>query len=131
MRISDWSSDVCSSDLAGEGVQRVALIGIGAGDADYERAGGALTARYLTSGTTAITVDFGALSGAPTPRAVARFAAGAAQRGWRSDLYRPKLADKAKPTLAPITIASAPAGTDAEGRPRPPTTPGLAAPPEP
>src|SRR3546814_1480592 len=28
---------------AGEGVQRVALIGIGAGDADYERAGGALT----------------------------------------------------------------------------------------
>src|SRR3546814_13368177 len=58
---------------AGEGVQRVALIGIGAGDADYERAGGALTARYLTSGTTALTVDFGALSGAPTPRAVARF----------------------------------------------------------
>src|SRR3546814_16466246 len=98
---------------------------MGAGESDYERAGGALTGRYLTSGTTAITVDFGALSGAPTPRAVARFAAGAAQRGWRYDLYRTKLADKAKPTLAPITIAGAPAGTDADWTPRDALPPGL------
>src|SRR3546814_17075828 len=40
---------------AGEGVQRVALIGIGAGDAEYERGGGALTARYLPSGSNTIT----------------------------------------------------------------------------
>ncbi|MCM8731380.1 leucyl aminopeptidase [Hephaestia sp. GCM10023244] len=111
---------------AGERVQRVALIGVGSGEADYERAGGALTARYLTSGTTALTVDFNALPAAASPRAVARFAAGAAQRGWRYDVYRTKLADKAKPTLATLTIAGAPAGTDAEWAPRDALTQGLA-----
>src|SRR3546814_16342996 len=35
---------------AGEGVQRVALIGIGAGDVGYEPAGGARPARYLQIG---------------------------------------------------------------------------------
>ena len=45
------------------------------GEGDYERAGGALAARYLTSGVTAIAVDFASLGGEPGSRAVARFAA--------------------------------------------------------
>ncbi len=47
------------------------------------------------------------------PKAAARFAGSAAQRAWRHDAYRTKLADKAKPTLASVTIAGAPDGTEA------------------
>src|SRR3546814_7089301 len=52
MRISDWSSDVCSSDLSGEGVKknRAAVRGIGDGADQHraavaERHGGAADAR--------------------------------------------------------------------------------------
>jgi len=97
----------------GEGAVRLLLVGVGAGDeADFERAGGAVTARLLTSGATAVTVDFAALAGAPTARAVARFAGGAAQRGWRFDQFRTKLPEKQKPTLATITFAGTPDGTE-------------------
>jgi len=97
----------------GEAANRILLLGVGSGsEADYERAGGALTARFLTSGVTAVTVDFAALGGAPTARAVARFAAAAVQRGWRHDVYRTKLADKQKPTLDTLTLANAPADSD-------------------
>ena len=89
-------------------VRQVLLVGVGAGeDAEWEKAGGAITARLLTSGATAVTVDLSAAA------AIARFAAAAAQRAWRYDTYRTKLAETAKPTLAEITIASAPDGTDA------------------
>ncbi len=94
------------------GVRRVLLLGTGAGgDADYERAGGALTARLLTSGVAAASVDFSA-AGA-TPKAAARFAAAAAQRGWRHDVYRTKLPEKSRPTLTAITLTGTPDGTDA------------------
>ena len=97
----------------GEAANRVLLLGVGAGSvADYERAGGALTARFLTSGVTAIVVDFAALGGAPTARAVARFAAAAVQRSWRHDVYRTKLSDKQKPTLDTLTLANAPADSE-------------------
>ena len=97
----------------GEAANRVLLLGVGAGsEADYERAGGALTARLLTSGVTAIAVDFAALGGAPTARAVARFAAAAVQRSWRHDVYRTKLSDKQKPTLDTLTLANTPADSD-------------------
>ena len=94
------------------GVRRVLLLGTGAGsEADYERAGGALTARLLVSGETSVAVDFGGSGAAPA--AVARFSAAAVQRAWRHDVYRTKLAEKAKPTLAAITVRGAPDGTDA------------------
>ena len=94
------------------GVRRVLLLGVGAGgDADYERAGGALTARLLTSGVESVTADF--TTAGATPKAVARFAAGAAQRAWRSDTWRTKLAEKAKPTLAHVTVFGAPDGAEA------------------
>lgn len=85
----------------GEGAQRVLLLGVGTGDdAAYERAGGALTARLLTSGVGEVVADLSGVNG----RAAARFAAGAAQRAWRFDEYRTKLPEKQKPTLARVTI---------------------------
>jgi leucyl aminopeptidase len=109
------------------GVRHVVLLGIGSGDeADWAKAGGALTARYLTSGLTAVTVDLSALATAPTGKAVARFAASAAQRGWRHDVYRTKLAEKAKPTLSRIAIAGAPDGAADAWAPQRAVTEGLA-----
>uniref|UniRef100_UPI0035CC441A leucyl aminopeptidase n=1 Tax=uncultured Sphingomonas sp. TaxID=158754 RepID=UPI0035CC441A len=100
------------ADGAG-GVRRVLLLGTGAGsEADYERAGGALTARLLTSGVVTVSVDFA--SAGAVPKAVARFAAAAAQRAWRHDVYRTKLPEKSKPTLATVVVHGAPDGTDAE-----------------
>ncbi len=109
----------------GQGVTRVLLLGVGTGDdAAYERAGGALTAKLITSGATEVTVDL-AGSGA-TAVAAARLAAGAAQRGWRFDEYRTKLPEKQKATLATVTIAAAPDGTAAEWTTRDAVTQGLA-----
>ena len=103
----------------GTGATRVLLLGVGSGDdASYERAGGALTARLLTSGATAAVAD---LTGAGDV-AAARFAAGAAQRAWRFDEYRTKLPEKQKPTLATLTIV----GNDAAWAPRAAVTDGLA-----
>ena len=109
----------------GQGVTRILLLGVGSGDdAAYERAGGALTAKLLTSGATEATVDL-AGSGA-TAVAAARLAAGAAQRGWRFDEYRTKLPEKQKPTLTTVTIAAAPDGAEAEWTTRDAVTQGLA-----
>ena len=95
-------------------VIQLLLLGVGTGsEADYERAGGALTARLLTSGATGVTVDWSALTGAPAPATVARFAVAAALRGWRIDTYRTKLTEKQKPTLTEITLAGAPDGAEA------------------
>jgi leucyl aminopeptidase len=98
----------------GDGVRHVLLVGVGAGDEGaWEKAGGAITARLLLSGATEATVDVAALASPPTAKAVARFAGAAAQRSWRHDVYRTKLPDKQKPTLARLAIAGAPEGTDA------------------
>ena len=95
------------------GVRRVLLIGVGAGgESEFERAGGALTARLLTSGVETASVDFAHADA--TPKAAARFAAAAAQRGWRHDIYRTKLSEKAKPTLKSVVLHGTPDGTDAE-----------------
>ncbi len=98
---------------SGQGARRIILAGIGGGaDKDWARAGGALVARLLTSGTTGATVDLSTLPAAPSPAAVARFAAGAAQRSWRFDVYRTKLPETQKPSLSKLIVAGAPAGTD-------------------
>ena len=100
--------------LPGDPVRRVLLLGVGTGsEDDCAKAGGALTARLLTSGATEATVDLAACPDAPTAKAVARFAGAAAQRAWRHDVYRTKLTDKAKPTLTRIVVAGAPDGTEA------------------
>ena len=84
--------------------RRLLVAGIGKDEAaDYEKAGGALVARLLTSGTATLAVDLG---GAPADKA-ARFAAGAALRAWRIDTYRTKLPAKQKPTLGEVVIVNA------------------------
>ncbi len=111
----------------GTGVRQLLLLGVGAGnEPDYERAGGALTAKLLTSGTTAVTVDFAASVAAPSAKAVARFAGAAVARGWRIDTYRTRLPEKQKPTLTHITIAGAPEGSDAAWHAQDAVTKGLA-----
>lgn len=91
---------------------RVILLGVGGGgEADLQKAGGALAARYQLAGIPLLNVDLSAAE--PTPRAAARFAAAAVQRGWRFDVYRTTLTDRQKPTLEAIEIAGAPDGTDA------------------
>ena len=96
----------------GDGVRRVLLVGTGDGvEPDWEKAGGALTAKLLTSGATDVVVDLSAAS--PTPKSAARFAGAAAQRAWRYDDLRTKLAETAKPTLTRVAIVGVPDGTDA------------------
>ena len=112
--------------FAGDPVRHLVLIGVGAGEeADWEKAGGAITARFLASGATALTLDLSALSSAPGPKAVARFAAGAAQRGWQFNEYRTKLPETSKPTLTALTIVAAPDGTQAEWAAQSAVTEGL------
>ncbi|MEO0032460.1 MAG: hypothetical protein RIS94_2218, partial [Pseudomonadota bacterium] len=98
------------------GLERVALVGIGeAGGsgrlATLERAGGALTAKYLTSGETALGIDF-AGSGLSAEDAAAVLL-GARLRGWRHDVYKTKQSDEQKVSLGEIVAIDAPAGTDA------------------
>jgi leucyl aminopeptidase len=97
-------------------VVRVALAGAGEpGSKDrssaLERAGAAITAKYLASGEAALTIDFTGtrLSGSD----VAAVLLGARLRGWRYDIYRTKLSDDQKASLATIKVAGAPAGTEA------------------
>ncbi|BAV64847.1 leucyl aminopeptidase [Sphingobium cloacae] len=93
-------------------VLRVVLLGIGAGgEADLERAGGALTAKLATSGAVHAAVEFPAgVSG----KDAARLAYGALLRGWRIDTYRTRQPEKAKPTLQTITVVAADAGAEWE-----------------
>jgi leucyl aminopeptidase len=98
------------------GVKRLALAGIGGADAadrlaSLEKAGAALTAKFLTSGETALAIDFAGagLSG----EQAAAVLLGARLRGWRHDVYRTKLADEQKPSLTELVAVAAPEGTAA------------------
>ena len=97
-------------------VVRIALAGSGdAGAADraagLEKAGAALTARYLTSGETQIVVD---LSEAGLDAAgAASVLLGLRLRAWRHDAYRTRLKDEQKITLTSATVVSAPDGAEA------------------
>ena len=98
------------------GVVRLALAGAGEKGskdriASLERAGAALAGRYLASGETAINLDL-AGSGLSAGEAAAVLL-GARLRGWRYDLYRTRLADEQKQTLALLRVAGAPEGTEA------------------
>jgi leucyl aminopeptidase len=103
--------------VAGEGgVKRLALAGTGKADsedriANLEKAGAALTAKYLTSGESALAIDFtgSGLTGAQA----ASVLFGARLRGWRHDVYRTKLTDEQKPSLTEIVAVAAPEGTAA------------------
>ncbi len=97
----------------GDDVRRILLVEVGQSSADdYEKAGAAVAARLLTSGAETATLNLSGLAIAPSPLAVARFAAGAALRSWRYDIYRTKLSEKQKPSLTKLTVSGAPAGID-------------------
>jgi leucyl aminopeptidase len=98
----------------GEGVRRILLVGIGKSSIEEcEKAGAAAAAKLLTSGETAALADFSALVIKPSAKAVARFAAGAALRGWQFNVYRTKLPEKQKVSLTEIGITGAPDGSEA------------------
>ena len=97
----------------GDAARRLLLIGLGGkrdDEALYERIGGALTARLLTSGETRLVVDLAGLE--MSGEEAARVAFGAAARAWRYDIYRTKLGRKAKPTLAEVVIVGGGEGAD-------------------
>ncbi len=99
----------------GDAARRLLLVGLG-GKRDeaglYERIGGALTARLLTSGETKLVIDLSGL--ALDARQAARLAFGAAARSWRYDIYRTKLGRKQRPTLTEAIIVGGPDGAEAE-----------------
>ncbi|QAY79193.1 leucyl aminopeptidase [Sphingosinicella sp. BN140058] len=94
--------------------RRLLLVGLGSNRSDpgvFERVGGALTARLLTSGETRLVVDLSGLDvGAD---AAARIAFGAAARSWRYDIYRTKISRKQKATLEEVVIVGAGEGAEA------------------
>jgi leucyl aminopeptidase len=94
--------------------RRLLLAGLGTHRADpalFERVGGALTARLLTSGETRLVVDLSGLN--LDQSAAVRIAYGAAARAWRYDIYRTKLPRKQKPTLEEVVIVGAAEGAEA------------------
>ncbi len=97
-------------------VVRLALAGSGDGGAkdrlaSLERAGAAVTAKFIASGETTVTID---LSDAGlTAHQAAAVVLGARLRGWRYDKYRTKLATDQQASLTTIRIAGAPDGTEA------------------
>jgi leucyl aminopeptidase len=98
----------------GDSVRRLLLVGLGSKkeeDLLFERAGGALSGRLLTSGETRLVVDLGGLG--VSADAAAALAFGIAARGWRYDVYRTKLGKKAKPTLTDVVIVGAGAQAEA------------------
>ena len=89
-------------------ILRVVLIGTGGGsEADHERAGAALAARLSTSGAIHAAVEF---FGGATGENAARLGYGVLMRGWRIDTYRTRTPEKAKPTLAKVTLVANDAG---------------------
>jgi len=96
-------------------VSRIALVGAGKREdagwiANLEKAGAALTAKYLTSGEEAVALDFQA--GEFSPSEIVAILIGLRLRAWRWDTYRTKLREESKPTLAGAVAVGAPDGTD-------------------
>ncbi len=94
-------------------VLRKVLVGAGKAEADdrtaaLEKAGAALTARYLTSGEKALALDLG--GGKLGAAEIASVLLGARLRAWRHDAYRTRLKDEQKRTLGEVVVLGAPEG---------------------
>jgi leucyl aminopeptidase len=94
-------------------VARIALAGAGNGGegrtAALERAGAALAAKYLTSGETTLALEAGGLA----PGDLAAVLTGLCLRAWRHDVYRTRLKDEQKVSLAEIVVLGAAKGAEA------------------
>lgn len=116
-RFSGKAAQVFEAFVTRDGnLVRLALVGAGVPsaadrEAALERAGAALAAKYLTSGETAMTLDFShaGLSAAD----VAAVLLGLRLRSWRHDIYRTRLKDDQKPTLETVAVVGAPDGAEA------------------
>ena len=95
----------------GTGVRRLLLVGTGSGADAYERAGGAVAAKLLTSGETRVVIDLAGVPG-DAAEAAAKLASGATLRSWRHDVYRTKLPAKSRPTLAEVVIVGGGSGAE-------------------
>ncbi len=94
-----------AEQFAGEGARRTLFVGLGAESktaVNAEKLGGTAVARLLTSGETKAVIDLTGLDA--DADFAARVALGATSRAWRHDLYRTKLKDKDKPSLAEVVI---------------------------
>jgi leucyl aminopeptidase len=94
-------------------VVRIALTGAGekadeGRSANLQKAGGALAAKYAAAGAEWIAVDASGLS----PEDVAAVLTGLRLRAWRYDIYRTKLKDEQKATLARAVVVGAPEGSE-------------------
>ncbi len=97
-------------------VIRLALAGAGdksdeARLANCEKAGAALAAKYQSSGVAELVLDL-ADSGLSAEEA-ASVLLGLRLRNWRYDVYRTKMKDEQKVTLATVTVVAAPEGAEA------------------
>ncbi|GAB4476230.1 MAG: leucyl aminopeptidase [Erythrobacter tepidarius] len=102
---------------SGAGLRWIALAGAGEPGAaerrlNCERAGAALTAKYLVSGEAAMVLDLGQAALSATDAAAVLL--GLRLRGWRHDKYRTRLAADKRPSLTTVHVINAPAGTEAE-----------------
>jgi leucyl aminopeptidase len=116
-RFTGKSGQVFEAFVPGDGgLLRLAFAGFGKAtgadrSAALERAGGALVAKYLTSGETTLGIDF-AGSGLSAGEAVSVLL-GARLRSWRYDIYRTTLKDDQKPSLTQIVAIGAAEGAEA------------------
>ena len=115
-RFSGKSGQIFEGFVArGERVVRVAFAGAGEPGAKertaaLEKAGAGLVARFLTSGETTLTLELAGT--ALSAQDVAAVLLGARLRAFRHDIYRTKLKDEQKVSLAEIVVSGAPAGTE-------------------
>ena len=89
--------------VTGGTARRVLLVGTGSGDA--EKAGSALVARLLASGTSELVVDVTGIA-ADQAGFAARLAQAAMLRSWHFHSYRTKLPEKQKATLGGVAIVT-------------------------
>jgi leucyl aminopeptidase len=97
-------------------LRRIALAGAGEAGASerklhLERAGAALTAKYLVSGETAMVLDLSAAGLSADD--VAAVLLGLRLRGWRHDKYRTRLSADKRPSLTTVHVTGAPEGSEA------------------
>lgn len=85
-----------------DAVRHILLVGTGA-DLGGAKAGGALVAKLLTT-ETGLVVDTTGIDSANRAEFAAELAQAAMLRSWRYDIYRTKLPEKEKPTLAEVEI---------------------------
>ncbi|UAJ09489.1 leucyl aminopeptidase [Polymorphobacter megasporae] len=92
---------------------RVIVVGLGKAEAAdaaaFEKIGGAIAAKLITSGEKSVTVDLTGLEGVglPLAEAAARLAHGATLRAYRFDKYHTTMKASQKATLEAITIVGA------------------------